>query len=124
MKTDGYGHTNMHTGDRVKRREGDGCMEQREIDIDIQRKTETKRKGSKRLKPGREGKREKEREKQEERGKQRETKRWRETETLRKGDRDTWDRKRHENVYMNEVDFGFQILDPLLPLPLYYTHEL
>lgn len=30
MKTDGYGHTNMHTGDTVKRREGDGCMEQRE----------------------------------------------------------------------------------------------
>lgn len=30
MKTDGYGHTNMHMGNRVKRREGDGCMEQRE----------------------------------------------------------------------------------------------
>lgn len=42
---------------------------EREIDTEIQRKTEieTKRKGSERLKIGREGKREKEREKQKER---------------------------------------------------------
>lgn len=76
MKADGYGHTNMHTGDRVKKRKGDGCMEQREIDTDIERKTE-RNKEKRQLET-----------KDRQKGKERKTGRERQRETKRQVERD------------------------------------